>query len=224
MATAAQLTPEQRRSLRQEGYLLVPCLLGGADLARITARLTGHVRQTVATWAANPALDTHEACVVTQFGLDDSGLAPCYEHPLLADAAATVLADGWHLTTLKLRAPIPGAGEQGLHQDFAERGTGPAWQALSAMWCISEFTRDNGPLRVIPGSHLASEPPIDTEHGYATGMGPHPDEVKIIAPAGSLIVFNAPDLWHSGTFNYSPAPRLALTTGFGYGPARQPRD
>lgn len=67
-----------------------------------------------------------------------------------------------------------------MHQDFAERGTEPTWQALSAMWCISEFTTDKGPLRVVPGSHLASEPPIDIHHGYGTGMGPHPDEVKII--------------------------------------------
>jgi ectoine hydroxylase-related dioxygenase (phytanoyl-CoA dioxygenase family) len=222
MATPARLTPRQRRSLKQDGYLLVPSLLGGEDLTRITARLAEHVRQTVATWAKDPVLDTHEACVVAQFRLDDPGLAPCYRHLLLADAAAAVLAHGWHLTNLKLRAPIPGAGEQGLHQDFAERGTGPAWQALSAMWCVSEFTRDNGPLRVIPGSHLASDPPIDTEQGYATGMGPHPDEVKIIAPAGSLILFNAPDLWHSGTFNYTPAPRLALTAGFGHGPPWQP--
>jgi len=35
--------------------------------------------------------------------------------------------------------------------------------------------------------------------------------VKIIAPAGSVILFNAADLWHSGTFNYTPAARLALT-------------
>jgi len=86
------------------------------------------------------------------------------------------------------------------------------------MWRISEFTRDNGPLRLIPGSHLVSEPPIDTEHGHATGMGPHPDEVKIIAPAGSLVLFKGPDLWHSGTFNYSPAARLALTACFAPGP------
>jgi ectoine hydroxylase-related dioxygenase (phytanoyl-CoA dioxygenase family) len=46
-------------------------------------------------------------------------------------------------------------------------------------------------------------------------MGPHPDEVKIVAPAGSVILFNSADLWHSGTFNYSPAPRLAVTAGFG---------
>ena len=86
------LTPRQRRSLKQDGYLLVPSLLGGDDLARITARLAEHVRQTVATWAKDPVLDIHEACVVAQFRLDDPGLAPCYRHLLLADAAATVLA------------------------------------------------------------------------------------------------------------------------------------
>ncbi len=143
-----------------------------------------HVRQTVATWAEDPSLDIHGGAVTTRFDLGDPGLAPCYQHPPLAGAAAAVLADGWRLQGLGLRAPIPGSGEQGLHQDFAERGTGPTWQALSAMWCISEFTRDNGPLRVIPGSHLAGEPPIDIKHGYATGMGPHP---------GSRLLFTAPD-------------------------------
>ncbi len=39
------------------------------------------------------------------------------------------------------------------------------------------------------------------------------------APAGSLVLFNGPDLWHSGTFNYSPAARLALTACFAPGPA-----
>jgi ectoine hydroxylase-related dioxygenase (phytanoyl-CoA dioxygenase family) len=218
MATPTRLTPRQRRTLSDDGYLLVRSLLCGADLTRIAARLREHVRQTVAAWAEEPSLDTQEGCVMTRFQLDDPGLAACSQHPLLADAAAAVLADRWRLQALELRARIPGCGHQGLHTDFDERGTEPTWRGLSAMWCISEFTRDNGPLRVIPGSHLASEAPIDTEHGYATGMGPHPDEVKIIAPAGSLVLFNGPDLWHSGTFNYSPAARLALTACFAPGP------
>jgi hypothetical protein len=81
------------------------------------------------------------------------------------------------------------------------------------MWCITAFTRDNGPLRVIPGSHRVSEPPIDML-AFGSGMGPHPDEVKIVAPAGSVIMFNSADPWHFGTFSYSPAPRLAVTAGF----------
>jgi len=45
-------------------------------------------------------------------------------------------------------------------------------------------------------------------------MGPHPDEVKITAPPGPVILFNASDLWDSGTFNYTAAARLALTVHF----------
>jgi ectoine hydroxylase-related dioxygenase (phytanoyl-CoA dioxygenase family) len=84
------------------------------------------------------------------------------------------------------------------------------------MWCICAFTADNGPLRVIPGSHQMIEPPIDML-AFGSGMGPHPDEVKIAAPAGSVILFNSADLWHSGTFNYTPDPRLAVTAAFAPG-------
>lgn len=62
------------------------------------------------------------------------------------------------------------------------------------MWWLTPFIRDSGPLRVLPGSHRRTDPPIDAEHGCATGMGPRPDGVKIIAPAGSVILFNAADL------------------------------
>jgi hypothetical protein len=105
-------------------------------------------------------------------------------------------------------------------QDVEERGvvhaklglSGPDFAPcrLSAMWCISAFTPANGPLRVIPGSHRVDRHPADALP-LGCEMGPHPAEVKVVAPAGSLILFNGADLWHSGTFNYSPAPRLALT-------------
>jgi ectoine hydroxylase-related dioxygenase (phytanoyl-CoA dioxygenase family) len=117
---------------------------------------------------------------------------------------------------VELAPALPGCGHQGLHPDFEQRRTAGRWQTLSAMWCITAFTPDNGPLRVIPGSHRISEPPIDML-AFGSGMGPHPDEVKIVAPAGSVIMFNSADLWHSGTLNYSPAPRLAVTAGFSPG-------
>ena len=215
VAVRARLTARQRRFLQDQGYLVVRSLLDQADLARIRGRLEELVRQTVAAWADEPSLDTSEGCVVASFDVTDPDFVPCHQHPLLADAAALVLGDPWHVRDLDLRAPIPGCGEQGLHPDYGEgRRIGGLWQTLSAMWCITPFTRDSGPLRVIPGSHLRREPPIDMEHGYATGMGPHPDEVKIMAPAGSVIMFNSADLWHSGTLNYSQAPRLAVTAGF----------
>jgi ectoine hydroxylase-related dioxygenase (phytanoyl-CoA dioxygenase family) len=40
---------------------------------------------------------------------------------------------------------------------------------------------------------------------------------RVVAPAGSVIMFNSADLWHSGMLNYGPAPRLAVTAGFNPG-------
>jgi ectoine hydroxylase-related dioxygenase (phytanoyl-CoA dioxygenase family) len=219
VAARAQLTARQRRFLQDQGYLVVRSLMDEATLTPIRKRLEDLVRTTVAAWADEPSLDVHEACVITEFSLADPDFAPCRQHPLLADAATTVLGEPWQVSGIDLRAPIPGAGEQGLHPDFGERRTEGPWQCLAAMWCVTPFTRDSGPLRVIPGSHRRVEPPIDMEHGYATGMGPHPDEVKILAPAGSVILFNSADLWHSGTFNYTPFARLGLTVHFAPGPA-----
>jgi ectoine hydroxylase-related dioxygenase (phytanoyl-CoA dioxygenase family) len=48
---------------------------------------------------------------------------------------------------------------------------------------------------------------------FGAGLKPHSDEVLLTAEAGSLIVFNR-HLWHSGTFNYSPHPRIVITASF----------
>ena len=44
-------------------------------------------------------------------------------------------------------------------------------------------------------------------HGAALGRG------QADRAGCSLILFNNASLWHSGTLNYSPALRLAVTTG-----------
>jgi hypothetical protein len=216
-----QLTAQQRGSLERDGYQLVPSLLDEMVIGRMRSRLKELVRQTVAAWDADPSPDIAEPGVVhAKLGLADPDFAPCCEHPLLAEAATAVLGHNWYLAALSLRAPLPGCGHQGLHPDFEQRRTDGPWQTLSAMWCITAFTPDNGPLRVIPGSHRVSQPPIDML-AFGSGMGPHPDEVKIVAPAGSVIMFNSAALWHSGTLNYSPAPRLAVTAGFDPGSSRR---
>jgi Phytanoyl-CoA dioxygenase (PhyH) len=50
------------------------------------------------------------------------------------------------------------------------------WRSLSAMWCISAFTPDDGPLRVIPGSHRVAREPgrraaPRLRNGPASGRG-----------------------------------------------------
>jgi ectoine hydroxylase-related dioxygenase (phytanoyl-CoA dioxygenase family) len=38
---------------------------------------------------------------------------------------------------------------------------------------------------------------------------PHPGEIKLIAPAGTVVVFNS-HVWHGGTLNRTDRPRRAL--------------
>ena len=40
-----------------------------------------------------------------------------------------------------------------------------------------------------------------------------PDEVKLLAPVGTVVVFNS-DLWHGGTLNASPVRRRAMHSAF----------
>ena len=209
-----RLTAREREALDRDGYLLVPALLEEPVSGPMRARLEALVHRTIVAWDANPdAAIAAEWVVDTRLSPTDPDFAPLCEHPLVADAVAATLGPDTYLRGLGLRAPLPGCGHQGLHHDFAHHRTDGTWQSLSAMWCISPFTRDNGPLRIVPGSHRVSASPIDALP-LGCESGPHPEEVKIVAPAGSLILFNAADIWHSGTFNYSPGPRLAVTASF----------
>jgi hypothetical protein len=154
--------PSNPAASRWRRYSCTASLLDKAVLARLRRRLGELVHQTVAAWDANPDQKIAEPGVVrVKLDAGDRDFAPCHEHQLLADAATAVLGPDWHVSGLLLRAPLPGCGHQGLHPDFEQRRTQGPWQTLSAMWCISAFTPDNGPLRVIPGSHQRIEPPID---------------------------------------------------------------
>ncbi len=167
-----ELTDQQRRSLADDGYLLVPSVLAADVVGRLATRLDDLVRATVDKWDATPGMRWEEAGVVrVRLDLGDPDFAACAQNPLLLHAADAVIGPGCEVDGLSLRAPLPGCGHQGLHPDFAP--------------------------------------------GHSTSGPSHPDEVKLIAPAGSLILFNSASLWHSGTLNYSPVPRLAVTAYLG---------
>ena len=139
-------------------------------------------------------------------------LEVCAGHPLMLAAMTHVLGAGSVLKKMHCRSPLPGGGHQGLHSDLQNPPVPGRWLEAQATWCIRALTEHNGATRVIPGSHLSSDPPIGEEFG--AGMKPHPREVKLLGGPGTLIIYNA-QLWHSGTFNYSAHPRLAVAVRFG---------
>jgi ectoine hydroxylase-related dioxygenase (phytanoyl-CoA dioxygenase family) len=117
-----------------------------------------------------------------------------------------VLGPEIKLSSLNARSVPPGTGAQPLHADMRavadERGP---W-VCNTVWLLDDFTAANGTIRLVPGSHRWRRLPQDA---LADPAAPHPEEVRIEAEAGSVIVMNA-HLWHGGTANTTNRPRTAV--------------
>src|SRR5262245_14862405 len=77
----------------------------------------------------------------------------CFTHPRVLAAVAHVLAAEFQLSSLNYRAALPGQGHQALHTDWRESVTAGEFQVCNSIWLLDDFTADNGPTRVVPGSH-----------------------------------------------------------------------
>jgi ectoine hydroxylase-related dioxygenase (phytanoyl-CoA dioxygenase family) len=127
--------------------------------------------------------------------------------PPVLEYVRHVLGPDIKLSSLNARSADPGTDVgQPLHVDMAAVPDERGYWVCNTIWVLDDFTADNGATRMVPGSHRWGTRPQDVlEDPYTT----HPDEVLLVAPAGSLAVMNA-HMWHGGTANRSSAPRLAM--------------
>jgi ectoine hydroxylase-related dioxygenase (phytanoyl-CoA dioxygenase family) len=102
----------------------------------------------------------------------------------------------------------PGATAQVLHIDTPVPDPLPLWEIkANSIWLLDDFTDSNGSTEVIPGSHKFGRRPVNSN------LEDHKGLQKIIAPAGSLIIFSG-YLWHRAGQNNSTANRRALLGSF----------
>ncbi len=73
--------------------------------------------------------------------------------------------------------------------------------ALNALFCLDDFTLENGSTRILPGTHRRARFPSDA---YVRRHA-----VQVTARAGQFIVLDAM-LFHSGSVNTSPGERRAV--------------
>jgi len=121
-------------------------------------------------------------------------------------ALAHVLDNDMKLSSLNSRAALPGQGLQGLHADWNEPVKPDRYQVCNSIWLLDDFTSENGATRVVPKSHRLEKLPSQVMSDPAA---PHPDEQLLIAPAGTVVIFNS-HTWHGGTLNRTAKPRRAL--------------
>ena len=123
--------------------------------------------------------------------------------PLLV-AVSELIGPSFERLQVSYRSPQPGYGAQKLHADgLPKLDDGPDILA-TAIVALVDFTATNGSTRVVPGSHR--RPDLQRMAGRLEN---HPDEVRLVGPAGTAFVFSG-HLLHSGTRNDSPAERPAL--------------
>ncbi len=136
----------------------------------------------------------------------------CLTHPRVLAAVGHVLRWEFKFNSLNSRAARPGQGHQGLHADWGVLPESQGYQICNSIWLLDDFTAQNGATRVVPGSHKKRGlAPADELDGDPTAT--HPDEIQMLAPAGTVVVFNS-HVWHGGTRNNSDRPRRALHSSF----------
>ena len=133
-----------------------------------------------------------------------------YTHPKVLAAVKHVIRDRFKLSSLNYRAALPGAGAQKLHVDWREAVANGHYTVCNSIWLLDDFTADNGATRFVPGTHRNTQLPAEV---MADPYDNHPEEKLLIAPAGTVVVFNS-HLWHGGTINNSFRQRRAIHSYF----------
>ena len=205
--TEDTLDAATRQRLDRDGYAPLPGVLTGEQVTDIRARLD----ELTAAEGADAGREVHQEAGTDRLAdlvNKDPMFEVCFTDPQVLACVAHVLGD-FKLSSLNSRAALPGRGLQGMHAEGGPVGLGP-YQVCNSIWLLDDFTPDNGATRVVPGSHRLT---VSVRDSMPDTSAPHPDEVKLAAAAGSVVVFNS-HLWHGGTLNHTGSPRRALHSYF----------
>lgn len=202
-----------QEALKREGACIVEGAMDAQRLAELRAELLPYVL------ATEPGRDDFTGRFTTRTGALVARSPACREvvmDPSLLGAARTFLAPYCETVQLHLTQLIrimPGQGVQPLHRDrLAWGGYIPDMiePQLNTIWAVTDFTKENGATRVVPGSNHWDN-------------GRHAQESEIAyaeMPAGSVLVYSG-SVIHGGGANVSDQDRMGLNITYALGWLRQ---
>ncbi len=203
------LTVQEKQTLDRDGYLPLYGILTPPHVAHWGARLDELSR----IEGDKAGLEVHQEAGTDRLSdlvNKDPLFEWCFTHPRVLAAIAHVLSGDLKLSSLNARAALPGQGLQAMHVDWGAPVSPGEFQVCNSIWLLDDFTETNGATRVVPGSHLSQSVP---QQAMPDPKAAHPNEVKLIAPAGTVVIFNS-HTWHGGTLNTSPNRRRAMHAYF----------
>ena len=133
--------------------------------------------------------------------------------PVVTQIAQHVLGDDPLLNATAIYALDTGGRGQTLHQDDETyrpelvRAQHDPQVMINMMWAVTDFTKENGATRLIPGSHRW--PPERTP-------SPEDNVIQVTMPKGSLAVWLG-STYHGGGINHTSSHRVGAEMGFNLG-------
>ena len=190
------LTDTEKQDLNDKGFVLLRGTIGTVWLTALRNRY----EELCAKEGEHAGIEVHQEEGARRLSdLPNKGAVfdRVYTQPKVLAAVHHVIGRGFKLSSLNGRDALPGHGQQGLHADWGKDYDG-RFHVCNSIWLLDDFSRENGCTRLVPGSHRGQNP----RNVGIDPLAPHPEEEHLIAPAGSVAVFNS-HTWHGGTLNTS---------------------
>lgn len=196
------LSDAEKRQLDEDGFLPLPNLVPQAQVARMRQAMEELFRLEHTGESGMPGECTNMQNKSPAFDT-------CFTHPRLLAAVAHVLKEDFRSLGIHSRPNRPGRGHQPLHVDYGGPPAQPGeYFVCNSIWMFTDFTQENGATRAVPGTHRSGRHPQDV---MKDPRDPHPEEIKLIGAAGTVVVFNS-HLWHGATLNRSQQDRPNVTS------------
>ena len=191
------MTPDEKTSFLELGYLHVPGAVAGEHLARLQAEFDR-------VWEL-PGRSNQHKLLQHQIFLD------LIAHPAILDRHRALFGAQTQLLQYDLLRQGPRNDTFPLrswHRDFVFPGDTPL--SVNTLLFLDPIGETAGPSRVVPHSHRGGANPS------AAGSGrPHPEEVAVYAEPGDAIFINSA-VWHTGGRNEGDGLRRGIYLYYGY--------
>lgn len=200
------MTPYEKRQLDEQGYVLLEDCMGSNLLHDLRGRIHELYHEEGDRAGSEFRTEAHAHRLAN---LVDKGevFRRAIVLPRVLECVRHVLGPDIKLSSLNARSADPHTDVgQPLHVDMGAIADERGYWVCNTVWMLDDFTIDNGPTRMVPGSHRWGTRPQDV---LDDPLAQHPQEVLLTGTAGSIAVMNA-HLWHAGTANRTSAPRLAM--------------
>jgi ectoine hydroxylase-related dioxygenase (phytanoyl-CoA dioxygenase family) len=200
------MTDEQRAQLDEQGFVVLERFLDTSELQALRDRVEELYEQEGENAGSEFSQEPYARRLAN---LVDKGevFQKMIAHPEVLEFVSHVLGSRFKLSSLNARSADPFSSEaQPLHCDAGAVADDRGYWVCNTIWLLDDFTSENGPTRIVPGSHKWAKLP---QQVLSDPAAPHSAEITVLAPAGSVVVMNT-HAWHGGTANRTAQSRRAL--------------